>query len=227
MEWYYILIIVLGIIFLILVVIYWLYKANFPLIPTGIISETIKSVKNGIANIFIYTKGSDMVVIDAGTSVKGMEKGLLKVDIDPKKMTDVFVTHSDPDHIGGLSVFSNANVYFGKGSKLENRDNYQYLENNEIVMVGAIKVQAISTPGHRQGHTSFLIDNEYLFSGDLLRLKSGKVKPFFKFISSDFDQLLESIRKVAELENVKMLLTSHTGYTTDFKRAIEKWKNAT
>ncbi|MFW9825896.1 MAG: MBL fold metallo-hydrolase [Candidatus Thorarchaeota archaeon] len=227
MEWYYILIILLGIIFLIVVAIYWLYKANFPLIPTGFISETIKSVKSGIANVFIYTKGSDMVVIDAGTSVKSMENEFLKVDIDPENITDVFITHSDPDHIGGLSVFSNANVYFGKGSKLKNLDISQFLENNEIVMVGAIKVQAISTPGHRRGHTSYLLDNGYLFSGDLLRLKRGKVKPFFKFISSDFDQLLESIRKVAELENVKMLLTSHTGYTTDFKKAVEKWENLT
>jgi len=55
-------------------------------------------------------------------------------------------------------------------------------------------------------------------------LKAGKVKPFFKLISADFTQLLESLRKVAKIENVKMLLTAHTGYTTEFDKAIEKWK---
>lgn len=224
MEWYFILIIVLGILIVILVVLYWLYKSNFPLSPTGNISENIVCIKNRIANVYIYTKGADRVVVDAGFSTKGMKKELMKMDIIPEKITDVFITHSDPDHIGGLSIFSTAQIYFGKDSKVQHHDNYKFVVNNELILVGAIKVQAISTPGHRLGHTCYLIDNEYLFSGDLLRLKAGKVKPFFKLISADFDQLLESIRKVAKIENVKMLFTAHTGYTTEFDNAIDKWK---
>jgi len=203
---------------------YWFYKSNFPLSPTGNISENVVSIKNRIANVYIYTNGADKVVIDAGFSAKGMKKELMKMDIVPEKVTDVFITHSDPDHIGGLSIFNKAKIYFGKGSNVKNLDNYKFLEDNDQILVGAIKVQAISTPGHRLGHTSYLIDDEYLFSGDLLRLKAGKVKPFFKFISADFTQLLESLRKVAKIENVKMLLTAHTGYTTEFDKAIEKWK---
>ncbi|MFX1574470.1 MAG: hypothetical protein ACFFB0_17150, partial [Promethearchaeota archaeon] len=130
----------------------------------------------------------------------------------------------DPDHIGGLSLFNMAQIYFGKDSKVQQQDNYKFVGDNELILVGAIKVQAISTPGHRPGHTCYLIDNEYLFSGDLLRLKAGKVIPFFKFISADFTQLLDSLRKVAKTEKVKMLLTAHSGYTTEFDKAMEKWK---
>jgi len=138
---------------------------------------------------------------------------------------DVFITHPDPDHIRGISIFSKAKIYFGKGSRVKNPDNYKFLEDNDLILVGPIKVQAINTPGHRLGHTSYLIEDDYLFSGDLIRLKAGKVKPFFKFISADFTQLLKSLRKVAKIENVKMLLTVHTGYTTEFDKAIEKWKS--
>jgi len=224
MEWYFILIILLGILIVILIVFYWLYKSNFTLSPTGNITENIVCIKNRMVNVYIYTKGSDRIVVDAGFSAKAMKKELMKIDIIPEKVTDVFITHSDPDHIGGLSIFSKAKIYFGEGLKVKNPDKYKFLGDNDQIMVGKIKVQAISTPGHRLGHTSYLIDGKYLFSGDLLRLKAGKVKPFFKIISTDFEQLLESIRKVAKIENVKMLLTAHTGYTTEFDKAIEKWK---
>ncbi|MFX1477726.1 MAG: MBL fold metallo-hydrolase [Promethearchaeota archaeon] len=224
MEWYFVLIIIIGILIIITIGFYWWFKANFAPSPTGRITENIVSIKNGIVNVYIYTKDSNSVIIDAGFSVKGMKKELRKMDIIPDKITDAFITHSDLDHIGGLSIFTNANIYFGKDSKVKKLKNYRFLEDNDVVMVGAIKVQAISTPGHRIGHTSYLIDNKYLFSGDLLRLKSDEVKPFFKFISSDFTNLRESIRRVAKLENVKMLLTAHAGYTTEFNKAIERWK---
>jgi glyoxylase-like metal-dependent hydrolase (beta-lactamase superfamily II) len=224
LEWYFVLIIIIGILIVVAIGFYWWFKSNFALTSTGKISENILCIKNGIANVYIYTKDSDSIIIDAGVSAKGMKKELKKMDIIPDKITDAFITHSDPDHIGGLSVFTKANIYFGADSKVKDLDNYRFLGDNELVMVGKIKVQAISTPGHRQGHTSYLIDNEYLFTGDLIRLKAHEVKPFFKFISSDFTKLLESIRKVAKLENVKMLLTAHTGYTTEFDKAIENWK---
>ncbi len=224
MECYFIVIIVIVILTVIVIGFYWLYKVNFTLSPTGSITENIICIKNGISNVFIYTKGPDRVVIDAGFSLKGMKKELMKVDIIPDVVTDVFVTHTDPDHTAGLSIFRKANIYFGKDSKVKNSEDYNFLEDNAQILVGTIKIQAISTPGHRRGHTSYLIDDGYLFSGDLVRLKANRVKPFFKFISSDHNQLLNSIRKIAKLDNIKMLLTSHSGYSTEFEKAIKKWK---
>ncbi|MFX1281936.1 MAG: MBL fold metallo-hydrolase [Promethearchaeota archaeon] len=224
MEWYYIFLIVLGILFLIILIFYLLLKSSFNLVPSNKISDNLVAIKNRIANLYIYTKGDDKIVIDAGFSAKGVRKELLKMNIIPDSIKNVFITHSDPDHIGSLSLFSKAHIYFGKGSKVDNQNNYMFLENNQIIMVGAIKVQAISTPGHRVGHMCYLIDNEFLFSGDLLRLRAGKVKPFFKFISSDAMLLLESLQEIAKLENVKMLLTGHSGYTTEFDKSIERWR---
>jgi hydroxyacylglutathione hydrolase len=146
------------------------------------------------------------------------------MNIIPDSIKNVFITHSDPDHIGSLSLFSEAQIYFGKDSKVDEPHNYTFLENNQIIMVGAIKVQAISTPGHRVGHMCYLIDNEFLFSGDLLRLKAVKIKPFFRFISSDTTLLLKSLQEIAKLENVKMVLTGHSGYTTEFDKSIERWR---
>jgi glyoxylase-like metal-dependent hydrolase (beta-lactamase superfamily II) len=222
MEWYLTLIIVLGFLIIGILVMYWWYKLNFTVSPTGTISENIVSIKNRIVNVYIYTKGTDRVVIDTGSSAKRVKKEFLKVNMIPEEITDVFMTHTDPDHIGGLLIFKNANIYFGKDSKLKYPEKFKLLADNDIVMVGSIKIQAISTPGHRLGHTSYLINDEYLFTGDLLRLKAGVVKPFFKLISADFELLIKSIKKVAKIENVKILLTAHSGYSTEFDKSFEK-----
>jgi glyoxylase-like metal-dependent hydrolase (beta-lactamase superfamily II) len=224
MEWYFILITVLAIIFIILLIFFWFLKSKFNLSPTGKISENIISIKNVIANLFIYSKGSDKLIIDAGFSAKILKKTLMKMDINPEDISNVFFSHSDPDHIGGLALFNRANKYFGEGTKIKNPDNYRFLKDKDIVMVGGIKVLTISSPGHRPGHACYLVDDEYLFTGDLLRLKVDEIKPFFKRISSDFEELLESIKKIAKLKNVKMMLTAHTGYTRKFNKLMEKWK---
>lgn len=56
---------------------------------------------------------------------------------------------------------------------------YSFLEDREIVKVGNIKVEAIHTPGHTIGHMSYLLDDRFLFTGDLLILKNDEVKPFY------------------------------------------------
>ena len=224
MEWYYILVIVLGILGIIVLIFYWYFKSNLTPTQTGILSENIVCIKNSIVNVYIYSKGSDRLVIDAGFSAKALKKELIKMEIVPEEITEVFLTHTDPDHIGGLSIFSNAKVYVGEDSRVKNEGNFVFLSDNDIILVGEIKVQAISSPGHRLGHICYLIDDKNLFTGDLLRIKAGEIRPFFKRISIDPVELNESIKKIAQLKNVKMLLTAHTGYTTEFDKLIEKWK---
>lgn len=192
--------------------------------PTGKVSENILSIKTMFVSSYIYMKDSDMILIDAGLSTSTLKNELQKLEINPKKISDVFLTHGDIDHRGGLSLFKTANIYFGEGTKIKHPERYKFLEDREMIEVGNIKVKAIKTPGHRSGHISYLIDNVYLFSGDLIRLKEGEVKPFFKFICDDFEEVCNSLKKIANLKNLEMILTPHHGYTTEFDKDLEKWK---
>ncbi|MHA1515303.1 MAG: hypothetical protein ACTSPF_07195 [Candidatus Heimdallarchaeaceae archaeon] len=90
--------------------------------------------------------------------------------------------------------------------------------------VDGIKIQTISTPGHCLGHTAYIVDEEFLFTGDALRLKNGEVKTFLRIISSDFEKQKRTIEMLAELDNISILFTAHHGFTTNFDKAIEKWK---
>jgi glyoxylase-like metal-dependent hydrolase (beta-lactamase superfamily II) len=173
---------------------------------------------------YIYKKDDKMILIDAGLSKRSLNKELKKLDINPRNISDVFLTHGDIDHRGGLSLFKTATIYCGEGTNIKHPERYKFLADEDTVEVGNIEIKAIKTPGHRSGHTSYLIDNRYLFSGDLIRLKQGKVKPFFKFICDNFEEVKESLGKIANLKNLEMILTPHHGYTTEFHKDLEKWK---
>ncbi len=223
MAWCLILFGIIGFLLLISLLIYWWISSNFTVPPTSKVTERIISLKNIFVSSYIYTKNSDMILFDAGMTTKGMKKAFMEMNIDPKNVKHVFLTHADPDHIGGLPLFENASFYFGKGTKIGSHKTCTFLRDNEQVQVGNINIKAISTPGHRKGHTTYLVDEKYLFSGDLLRLKEGKIKPFFKLISSDHEKMVESVKKIAQLDKIEMLFTAHTGYTGGFKNSIKNW----
>ncbi|MCE7749332.1 MAG: MBL fold metallo-hydrolase [Candidatus Heimdallarchaeota archaeon] len=224
MQWYYILIIVIGaLLFAILSLVVWYMNYISPY-PTGKVSDNISVIKTGIVNCYVYSKGSKRILIDTGTSTKKLLKGLATIGIEPESISNVFLTHSDPDHIGGISLFSHAKRNIGEKSKVKNPEKYQFLDDGEITDVNGIKIHAISTPGHRLGHTAYIIDEEFLFTGDALRLKKGEVQPFLRIISSDFEKQKRTIEMLAELDNISILFTAHNGFTTNFDKAIENWK---
>ncbi|MFO7796516.1 MAG: MBL fold metallo-hydrolase [Promethearchaeati archaeon] len=225
MEWYFVIIILLGILCIIILLFYILLKLIFYVPSTGHITENIIAIKNYFASSFIFTKNSEKILIDAGFTKRKMKKELTKLNLKPENISHVFLTHSDIDHVGGLSLFEDKKIYFGKKTKIKNPEKYKFLDDGEVMKVGDIRIHAISTPGHRKGHTAYLVDEKFLFTGDLLRLKDGKVKAFIKIICHDFDDVNSSIKKIAKLENIEILLTAHTGYTTKFNQAIKKWKS--
>ncbi len=150
MQWYYILIIVIGtLLFAIISLVVW-YMSYITPYPTGKVSDNISVIKTGIVNCYVYSKGSKRILIDTGTSTKKLIKGLTTVGIEPESISNVFLTHSDPDHIGGISLFSHAKINFGEKSKIKNPEKYLFLDDGEIIDVNGIKVHAISTPGHRR-----------------------------------------------------------------------------
>ena len=49
------------------------------------------------------------ILFDAGANGKILIQNMEKLDINPKEISDVFLSHTHFDHIGGLSAFLNAN----------------------------------------------------------------------------------------------------------------------
>ncbi|QPC45697.1 MBL fold metallo-hydrolase [Mangrovibacillus cuniculi] len=93
------------------------------------------------------------------------------------KITHVFDTHLHADHISGgreIAKVTGATYWLPPKDAEEVTFTYSPIEDDTEVTVGntAIRIQALYTPGHTIGSTSFIIDNQFLLTGDILFIDS-------------------------------------------------------
>lgn len=70
-------------------------------------------------NCHLINDGKNSILIDAGLSGRRIENKLKKIDIDPKSLTAILVSHEHSDHISGVGVLSrryNIPIYANKGT---------------------------------------------------------------------------------------------------------------
>ncbi|WP_168120221.1 MBL fold metallo-hydrolase [Paenibacillus sp. HB172176] len=86
-------------------------------------------------------------------------------------------THLHADHISGgrmLAEHTGASYWLPPKDAEEATFAYAPLENGTTITVGGIniRIDAVYSPGHTIGSTSFIIDERYLLTGDILFVKS-------------------------------------------------------
>jgi glyoxylase-like metal-dependent hydrolase (beta-lactamase superfamily II) len=149
----------------------------------------------------------------------------------------VFLTHTDGDHVGALSLFDKAKLYMSKeeeqminGTKskllwfgnLLPRTDYILLDDREVVQVGNLKFEAILVPGHTSGMTAYLVNDKYLFTGDIASLKNGKIAPIPAFFDTDTELAVKSHEIIRHIPTAEYIFTAHWGYTDDYQTAVRK-----
>jgi hydroxyacylglutathione hydrolase len=105
---------------------------------------------------------------------------------------------------------------------------YKTLKDRDVIQVGETKITAISTPGHTPGSMSYLVNDSILIVGDALTLRKGTVRPLTRLqlrslYSMDVTTQKESIKKLAKLRNISVMLVAHSGFTTDFEHAMDNY----
>lgn len=188
--------------------------------------------------MFIIKDSDQYITIDCGNKRETVSGELMKLNIESDKIVAILLTHTDVDHIAAVKLFKNAKLYFSEleeqminGSKhrfplsYNNIDNEEFslIADQQILKIGNVKIKGISTPGHTLGSICYLINDKYLFTGDALRLKDGKVQEFIKFINMDSKTAFTSIHKITQIPEAEFIFTSHHGFTNDFKYAVKNW----
>jgi sulfur dioxygenase len=119
--------------------------------------------------LLIDTETNEAVQID---SVKEqVERDLEIFDNLGIKVKYLLETHVHADHITGASDLrdnTGAQVVYGEGAKVPCAD--VDLADGETVQFGKYTVKALSTPGHTDGCTSYVIEN-MVFTGDTLLIR--------------------------------------------------------
>jgi glyoxylase-like metal-dependent hydrolase (beta-lactamase superfamily II) len=83
---------------------------------------------------------------------------------------------------------------------------------NMEINLGSRNITAIHLPGHTAGHYGFYLKDEgVLFSGDIDLVESG---PWYSSASGDVGQLINSVRKIQEIDPV-IIVPSHRRVQTD------------
>ena len=224
-------------------------KAIFKPLNTGRIDGHVACVREWVANIFFYTKNGTTIMIDAGYNYSRLREKMGWLDIDPASIRHILITHQDTDHVGALEtdseqLFRDATVYIGE---IENRyltgevrrkvmhglyrlpmvktDNERVLLwDGELLQIGDIKVECILVPGHTWGHMVYLIDDEYLFTGDTIWFGADGGYSFISTLAEDNRLAVQSLEKLEKIlrdrkQPVK-IITGHTGWTDDLDFAF-------
>lgn len=199
----------------------------------------IYAVKTKNANFYVVKNDDVYIAIDAGGGNElAIKSELEKLNIQPEKVTAVLLTHTDFDHVSGLGLFKNAEIYISKeeeqllngsakrlqfGGKTKLNYKYSTIQYNQELHFGKIKVKSISTPGHTVGSMSFLIDDRYLFVGDNLSLKVDTIGLFNSIFNFCDTTQSKSIQNLAKITTTEYIFTAHYGFTDSPKSAFENF----
>ncbi|WP_391119332.1 MBL fold metallo-hydrolase [Psychrobacillus sp. L3] len=93
------------------------------------------------------------------------------------KITNVFDTHLHADHISGgrhIAALTGATYFLPPKDAEEVVFEYTPLVDGNEVKIGntTIAIQALYSPGHTIGSTSFIVDDKFLLTGDILFIDS-------------------------------------------------------
>ncbi|WP_246943699.1 MBL fold metallo-hydrolase [Bacillus pinisoli] len=90
-------------------------------------------------------------------------------------LTHVLDTHLHADHISGGRAIAEklgATYYLPPKDATEVNFDYSQINDGDEYIVGKTTIKAVYSPGHTIGSTSFVIDDQYLLTGDILFIDS-------------------------------------------------------
>ena len=160
-----------------------------------------------------------------------------------------FIEHQDTDHVGAVEadspgLFRDATLYVGE---IENRyltgetrrkviyhlyklpqvtihNEKVLLRDGEVLDIDGIKIECFLVPGHTWGHMVYLIDDNYLFTGDTIWFGADGGYSFISALAEDNKLAARSLAALEEKLRARGLnpvfLTGHTGWTDNFAFAF-------
>ena len=170
--------------------------AMFALAQQGIEASSLvggMSQWNQVLNATLAVKDGDLTIIQVEKVGKGCLSHIVgssgeAVVIDPTyparkyiefaknhdlKITGVIDTHQHADHVSAareLAVQTGAKLYFS--AKEEYKIESERLDDGAKLQLGSKQIRVISTPGHTAGSMTYVVDDKYVFSGDILFIES-------------------------------------------------------
>ena len=98
------------------------------------------------------------------------------------------------------------------------------LRDGEVLDIDGIKIECFLVPGHTWGHMVYLIDDNYLFTGDTIWFGADGGYSFISALAEDNKLAVRSLAALEEKLRARGLnpvfLTGHTGWTDNLAFAF-------
>ncbi len=167
---------------------------------------------------YLVASDGEAVIIDSSRTVDNYVDFLKENDL---KLTNVLDTHLHADHISGgrkLREEAGATYWLPPKDAEEVTFDYEPLEEGRELKVGSstIAVQPLYSPGHTIGSTSFIIDDKYLLTGDILFVESIG-RPDLAGLAEDWvGDLRDTLySRYKDLSDDLMVLPAHFAHHTE------------
>lgn len=196
------------------------------------------------------TGPDEIILIDAmnndDEAQNVVERGLIKLGLDPSKVKSIFVTHAHGDHYGGAPYFKRkygADIYMGakdwdflaSGKAPSNkvwgpppaRD--KTVKEGDVFQVGNSKIEIFDTPGHTVGTISLTFDVFKNGASSRVMLWGGTAFNFGRAPDrldkvQDYIEQTERMRAMVDKEGIELLLSNHPFYDATTEK-IEALRN--
>jgi hydroxyacylglutathione hydrolase len=133
--------------------------------------------------------GGTAVFVDSGAPLRPLFDAVVRHGLS---VTHLLTTHADADHVAGDDAI---------------RGRYGCPVVKGDLQTGSLSIRALATPGHKDDHLAFVVNDELCFTGDVL----------FKDAvgGGDFEQIRRSVMDVLmQLPPETRVLPGHTDETT-------------
>jgi glyoxylase-like metal-dependent hydrolase (beta-lactamase superfamily II)/rhodanese-related sulfurtransferase len=167
---------------------------------------------------YMVLSNGEAAIIDTNRMIDQYESFM---DEKGVKLAHTIDTHLHADHISGgraLAEKYGAMYHLPPKDAVEVTFEYEKLEEGNNILVGneTILVQPIYSPGHTIGSTSFILDNQYLLSGDILFVESIG-RPDLAGLAEDWvGDLRETLySRYKDLSDELVVLPAHFGKITE------------
>ncbi len=184
------------------------------------------------SNIGLIDGGKQKALIDTGTGMyhSFLEGSLLKVGVTIESITDILLTHSHIDHIGGVANIireASPKVHLHKaeadlinagdmrltladtfGAEVPRMKIEGVLQEGSMISIGNIKIDVLHTPGHSSGSVCYHIKEKgIVFTGDTMF--SGGSFGRVDFPTGNPREIVESLKRLSELDDFNTALPGH------------------
>ncbi len=169
----------------------------------------IYRVARGCISYIIASEG-EAAIVDA---VRHTNVIMDKVKELGLRVKYVFDTHLQADHISGgreIAGITGASYFIHPSDAANAAYKYNILKEGDKLPLGSSTIEIVYSPGHTPGSTSLLLDNRYLFTGDLI-MKTSIGRPDLGGASEEWTRLLYDtlFERYKRLSDDTVILPTH------------------